>query len=128
MTAKGRIHAIRLSDKIKNNPKYTEKLGIKYEFEITNNKKTIKGEQKDSESSDDDDDEEEEKTKKKEKKVETKEERDAKLSKFQIKKPTIQIKKPTKKEEKEDNDRQSKMYNDMKNLLTVKLESIKSKK
>lgn len=39
MTAKGRIHAIRLSKKIQKNPEYAKKIGINYELKKTKNKK-----------------------------------------------------------------------------------------
>lgn len=44
MTVKGRIHAIRLSDKIKKNPEYAEKIGISYNLE--NNSKNNQRRQK----------------------------------------------------------------------------------
>lgn len=40
MTAKGRIHAIRLSEKIQKNQEYAKKIGINYELKKTKNKKS----------------------------------------------------------------------------------------
>lgn len=37
MTVKGRIHAIRLSEKIQKNPEYAKKAGINYELKKQKN-------------------------------------------------------------------------------------------